>query len=188
MKKDITYVGKDFGQLRKGLIDFTKQYFPTSYTDFNESSPGMMFMEMAAYVGDVLSFYADTNLKESLLEQASERGNIYDIAKTLGYVPNNAVPAYTTVDVFQLVPSIGTGNAVRPDFDYALSIKSGMRIKQQSGPATFRTIETVDFHFSSSSSPTDVTTYQVDDTNTPTYYLLKKSVKAVSGEVKTASY
>ena len=188
MKKDITYVGKDFGQLRKGLIDFTKQYFPTSYTDFNESSPGMMFMEMAAYVGDVLSFYADTNLKESLLEQASERGNIYDIAKTLGYVPNNAVPAYTTLDVFQLVPSIGTGNAVRPDFDYALSIKTGMRIKQQAGPATFRTIETVDFHFSSSSSPTDVTTYQVDDTNTPTYYLLKKSVKAVSGEVKTASY
>jgi hypothetical protein len=188
MKKDITYIGKDFGQLRKGLIDFTKQYFPTTYTDFNESSPGMMFMEMAAYVGDVLSFYADTNLKESLLEQASERGNIYDIAKTLGYVPNNAVPAYTTLDVFQLVPAKGTGNSVVPDFDYALSIKPGMRIKQQGGPATFRTLDTVDFHFSSSNNPTEITTYQIDDTNTPTYFLLKKSAKVVSGEVKSKSY
>ena len=76
--KDVSYLGKDFGQFRKNLIDFTKQYFPNDYNDFNESSPGMLFMEMSAYVGDVLSYYADNNLKESLLEQASERKNIYD--------------------------------------------------------------------------------------------------------------
>ena len=91
-KKDVTYLGKDFGQFRKNLIDFTKQYFPNEYKDFNESSPGMLFMEMASYVGDVLSYYTDNNLKESLLEQASERQNIYDIAKTLGYSPKNAIP------------------------------------------------------------------------------------------------
>jgi hypothetical protein len=53
-KKEISYLGKDFGQFRKNLIDFTKQYFPDTYTDFNESSPGMIFIEMASYVGDVL--------------------------------------------------------------------------------------------------------------------------------------
>ena len=107
--KDISYLGKDFGQFRKNLIDFTKQYFPNDYTDFNESSPGMLFMEMASYVGDVLSYYADNNLKESLLEQASERKNIYDLAKALGYESRNVIPAYTTLDVFQLVPAIGSG-------------------------------------------------------------------------------
>ena len=75
-KKDISYLGRDFNQFRKNLIDFTKQYFPQTYTDFNESSPGMVFIEMAAYVGDVLSYYVDNNLRESFLEQASERSNV----------------------------------------------------------------------------------------------------------------
>ena len=78
-KKDVTYLGKDFGQFRKNLIDFTKQYFPNEYKDFNESSPGMLFMEMASYVGDVLSYYADSNLKESLLAFAEERPNVNSI-------------------------------------------------------------------------------------------------------------
>jgi hypothetical protein len=188
-KKDISYLGKDFGQFRKNLIDFTKQYFPEKYADFNESSPGMVFLELAAYVGDVLSYYADTNLKESLLEQASERANIYDIAKSLGYKPNNVVPAYVMLDVFQLVPAIGTGNNVRPDFDYALSIKPGMRVKQSDGPATFRTLDSLDFGYSSSLDTTEVTIYESDaTTKLPTYYLLKKQIKAVSGDVKTATF
>jgi hypothetical protein len=188
-KKDISYLGKDFGQFRKGLIDFTKQYFPDTYVDFNEASPGMVFLELAAYVGDVLSYYADSNLKESMLEQASERANIFDIAKSLGYNPNNVVPAYVTLDVFHIIPSIGTGTAVQPDFNYALSVKPGMRVKQNNGAAIFRTLDSIDFAYSSSADPTEVTIYESDDvTKLPTYYLLKKQVRAVSGDVKTASY
>jgi hypothetical protein len=188
-KKDITYINKDFGQFKKNLIDFTKQYFPDSYTDFSATSPGMLFVELASYVGDVLSYYTDTNLKESLLEQATERSNIYDIAKSLGYTPKNSVPAYVTLDVFQLVPSIGSGNDVRPDHNYALSIKPGMQIKQKDGPAIFRTLDSVDFKYSSSFDTTEVTIYESDPaTKLPTYYLLKKQTKAVSGEVKTQSF
>lgn len=188
-KKDISYLGKDFSQFKQGLIDFTKQYFPTSYTDFTDAAPGVIFLELAAYVGDVLSYYADNNLKESMLEQATERANIYDIAKSLGYSPNNVVPAYVTLDVFQLVPSIGTGANVAPDFNYALSIKPGMRVKQSNGNAVFRTLDSIDFNFSSSIDTTDITIYETDSaTNLPTYYLLKKQVRAVSGNVKTATF
>ena len=188
-KKDVTYIGKDFGQFRKNLIDFTKQYFPDIYTDFNESSPGMLFIELASYVGDVLSFYSDNNLKESMLEQASERGNIYDIAKSLGYTPKNVVPAYVNLNVYQLVPAIGTGANVAPDFNYALTIKPGMQIKQKNGTAVFRTLDSVDFTYSSSIDSTEVTIYESDDTTLmPIYYLLKKSARAVSGEVKTANF
>ena len=189
IKKDISYLGKDFGQFRKNLIDFTKQYFPNDYTDFNESSPGMLFMEMASYVGDVLSYYADNNLKESLLEQASERKNIYDLAKSLGYDSRNVIPSYTTLDVFQLVPAIGSGTSNRPDYTFALSIKAGLRGKQNNGPTEFRTLQDVDFSFSSSLDPTEVTVYESDDsTGEPTYYLLKKQSPAVSGKIKTATY
>ena len=188
-KKDISYLGKDFSQFKQGLIDFTKQYFPTSYTDFTDAAPGMIFLELAAYVGDVLSYYADNNLKESMLEQATERSNIYDIAKSLGYRPNNVVPAYVTMDVFQLVPSTGTGASVAPDYNYALSIKPGMRVKQSTGNAVFRTLDSINFNFSSSIDPTEVTVYEIDSaTNLPTYYLLKKQVRAVSGNVKTATF
>jgi hypothetical protein len=188
-KKDISYVGKDFGQFRSNLIEFTKQYFPNTYTDFNDSSPGMLFVELAAYVGDVLAFYADNNLKESMLEQASERKNIYDISKALGYNVKNAVPAYVDLDVYQLVPAIGSGTSVRPDYSYALAIKPGMRVKQSNGAAIFRTLDSVNFFYSSSSNPTTVTVYETNDaTSTPTYYLLKKSVRAVSGQVKTATF
>ena len=189
IKKDVSYINKDFGQFRKNLIDFTKQYFPTTYTDFSSESPGMIFIEMASYVGDVLSYYADNNLKESLLEQASERGNVFDLAHSLGYTPKNAIPAYTVLDVYQLLPATGTGAATAPDYTYALSIQPGLRVRQQNGPASFRSIDSVDFTFSSSIDPTTVTVYESDpSTNLPTYYLLKKQVKSVSGEVKTSTF
>ena len=188
-KKDVSYLGKDFSQIRRNLIEFTKQYFPTTYTDFSEASSGMLLLELSAYVGDVLSYYADNNLKESLLEQASERGNIYDIAKMLGYNPKNSVPAYVTLDVFQLVPSIGSGTNNVPDYTYALSIKPGMQVASNNSTAVFRTLDSVDFSFSSSFDPTEVTVYESDDTTKqPTYYLLKKQVRAVSGQVVNKTF
>ena len=87
------------------------------------------------------------------------------------------------------MPAIGTGDNVRPDFNYALSIKAGMQIKDESGPAEFRTLNSVDFDSSSSFNPTDVTVYESDDTTKlPVYYLLKKTVQAVSGKIKTATF
>ena len=188
-KKDVSYLGKDFGQFRRNLVEFTKQYFPDSYTNFNQASPGSLFIDMASYVGDVLSYYADANLKESLLEHASERGNIYDIAKSLGYRPKNVVPAYVMLDVYQIIPAIGTGINVKPDFNFAISIKPGMRVKQNNGEAVFRTTDSIEFGFSSSYNPTEITIYESDSaTLLPTYYLLKKQVQAVSGEIKTTTF
>ena len=188
-KKNISYLNKDFGQFRKNLIDFTKQYFPNTYNDFHESSPGMVFVELAAYVGDVLSYYTDTNLKESMLEQATERSNIYDIAKTLGYKPKNVVPAHVTLDIYQLLPAKGSGATVSPDFSFALNILSGLIVNQTNGNAKFRTTDSVDFNYSSSLSPTEITVYEIDSvTKQPTYFLLKKQVDAVSGDIKQAEY
>jgi hypothetical protein len=187
--KDISYLNKDFAGFKRNLIEFTKQYFPNTYNDFNESSPGMLFVELASYVGDVLSYYADTNLKESILNQATDRANVYELAKAMGYMPKNVIPAQVVLDVYQLVPSTGTGNNVQPNFEYALTIKPGMRVKQSEGTAEFRTLDSIDFRFSSSYDPTEVTIYETDSqTNEPVYYLLKKSVNAISGNIRTATF
>lgn len=187
VKKDVKYLNKDFAQFRQNLINFAKQYYPDSYQDFNESSPGMMFIEMASYVGDVLAYYSDQSFRESLLSSATEEANILQIAQMFGFKPTLNSPAIVDLDVFQLVPAIGTGDDIRPDTRYALSIQSGMRVASDSGVA-FRTLEQVDFTQDTANSPIDVSVYEVDGANNVTYYLYKKTVKAVAGEVKTLPF
>lgn len=184
IKKDVNYLNKDFGDFRKNLIDFTRNYFPNTYNDFNESSPGMMFMEMSAYVGDVLSYYTDASLKESMLNQAEERPNILAISQAMGYKPKNTVGAPVTLDIFQLIPSVGSGTNTTPDWNYAMLINENIVVKSETSDAQFRTLEPVDFAYSSSLSPTEVTVYTINDTTSePDWYLLKKSVPAISGKI-----
>jgi hypothetical protein len=187
VQKDVSLIGRDFGEIRKNLIDFTKNYFPNTYNDFNESSPGMMFMEMASYVGDVLSFYTDTQLRESLLTTAEEKGNLFNLAAAYGYKPKNVTPATTTLDVFQLVPAKGSGDGVRPDFSYAFTVDKGMAVgSTEFNEVQFNTVSQINFAFSSSFDPTEISVYQIDEnTNEPIYYLLKKKVKASSGTPNT---
>ena len=190
VRKDVSLVGKDFGQLRKNLIEFSKNYFPNTFNDFNESSPGMMFIEMASYVGDVLSFYTDTQLRESLLINAEEKANLFNLAATYGYKPKNIVPSAVTLDVFQLVPSKGSADTVRPDFDYGLKVARNMSVgSDEFQDVEFRTTTDIDFQSSSSFNPTEVSVYSINEsTNEPIYYLLKKQVKATSGTVKTQTF
>ena len=189
IQKDVKYLSKDFGEFRQNLINFTKNYFPDTYNDFNESSPGMMFMEMSAYVGDVLAYYTDSNLKESLLSSAEEGSNLNSIANALGYKVKNVVPSLVDIDVYQTVPVIGSGVNARPDYDYALTLEAGMRVMSDTG-VNFRTLLPVNFNATGSGANIrTVTVYQVDETTgTPTYYLLKKQTQAISGTVITAEF
>jgi hypothetical protein len=186
--KDIKYLNKDFGKFRSDLISFAKSYFPETYNDFNESSPGMMFIEMSAYVGDVLSYYVDDQLKESLLMHAEERANVVDLAKALGYKTKPSIPSLAQLSVYQVVPAIFPGGGqVKPDMRYAMEIAEGLTCT--SGEHEFITQDKVDFKASSSSDPMDISVYQIDDTTgEPTYYLLKKEVSAMNGTLETETF
>lgn len=188
LKKEVRYLTKDFGDFRQNLIDFAKIYFPNEYNDFNESSPGMMFIEMASYVGDVLSYYIDKQFKENLLAYAEEKKNVVSLAQTLGYKPTTTVPATVDVDIFQLVPSKLSGDVYVPDMRYAMLVKEDMQITSDADPSvSFRTIEDVNFKYSSSIDPMEKTIYETDGNN-PTFFLLKKSVKAVAGTISEQSF
>ena len=169
VQKDVSLVGRDFGEFRKNLIEFSK---------------------MASYVGDVLSFYTDTQLRESLLSTAEENVNLFNIVNSLGYKPKNIIPAAVTMDVFQLVPATGVGDNVKPDFDYAMTVGANMIIGSTDySDVEFTTIASIDFAFSSSFNPTEISVYQIDEnTNQPVYYLLKKQIKATSGKEKVKTF
>src|SRR6056300_708656 len=180
-ERDIKYVNKTFSDLRQQLIDYAKNYFPDTYNDFSPTSPGMMFMEMASYVGDVLSFYQDIQLQETLLQYAQEPGNLYSLAYMMGYRPKISTAATVDIDVFQQVAAV----ANQPNWNQALVIPENVQLESTTGaPTRFFIDEKINFGFSSSYSPTDVSVY-ASTGNTINTFLLKKTVKAFSGEVKT---
>jgi len=178
--KSVNYLNKDFSDFRDNLIEFAKVYFPNTYNDFNEASPGMMFIEMAAYVGDVLSYYIDSQFRETLLTYAEEKRNIYNIAQSFGYKPKVTSPSTAVLNVFQTVPALNE----KPDYRYALNVKGGMVVKASSTGTTFRTLEDCNFKFSASYDPRDVTIFE-SDSGSPTKFLLKKQIKAESGTIIT---
>jgi hypothetical protein len=111
----IKYLNKDFIKARKGLIEFIKTYYPNTYSDFNPASPGMMFVDIAAYISDVLSYYIDDTFNETLLNSAQRRENVLKISQAFGYKPKTTTAATTDLDVFMEIPSISSGSNYQPD-------------------------------------------------------------------------
>jgi hypothetical protein len=188
-KRNIQYINKDFTELRASLVDYAKTYFPTTYTDFSPTSPGMMFMEMAAYVGDILSFYMDNQIQENFLQYARQTNNLYELAYMFGYKPNVTQVATTYMDFYQQVPAVGTSPNIVPDFSYTLLVPENSTVASTLSPSvSFLIQDPIDFSVSSSGDPTEVTVYQVDGSGNPLYFLLKKSRKAISSTINTTTF
>ena len=187
-RKDIRYLNRDFTQLRAKLVDFTKTYFPNTYNDFTPSSPGMMFMEMAAYIGDVLSFYLDNQIQENYVQFARQEDNLFALAYMLGYQPKVTTAAVVDIDFYQTVPYITSGGSRIPDFSYALSVAENAIVGSASNTAiTFLVEDAIDFSVSNSFDPTTVTVYQIS-ANQPISYLLKKTRKGISATINTTTF
>jgi hypothetical protein len=184
--KNIKYINKDFNEFKASLIDYAKTYFPTTYNDFSPASPGMMFMEMASYVGDVLSFYLDNQIQENYLQFARQSNNLFELAYMFGYKPKVTGVATTSIDFYQKIPSKLSGSEYVPDFDYTLFINPNSTATSISG-ISFIIEDPIDFSVSSSLDPTEITVYETSNNN-PTYYLLKKTRKAISSTINTTTF
>jgi hypothetical protein len=186
LNKDISYINKDFNDIRAQLINFSQTYFPNTYTDFSPASPGMMFIEQASYVSDVLSFYLDNQIQETYLQYARQFDNLYDLAYMFSYKPKATGLASVNLDFYQQVPSKVVGSQTLPDFDYSLIVESNTVSNTQTG-TSFLIENAVDFSASSSSDPTEISISQVAG-GEPTYYLLKKTRQASSGTISTQTF
>jgi hypothetical protein len=184
--RDIKYINRDFGDFRARLIEYARTYFPNTYTDFSPTSPGMMFMEQASYVGDVLSFYLDNQFQETFTQYAQQTNNVFELAYMFGYKPKTTGAAQTIVDFYQQLPSINVGGNYVPDYNYAITIGENTTVTSQNG-SSFLIQEKVDFSVSSSQDPTEVSIYQISG-NIPQYFLLKKSRKAISATINNAFF
>ena len=187
LNRDIRYIDRNFNDFRNSLIEYSKTYFPNTYNDFTPDSTGMLFIEMASYVGDVLSFYLDNQVQETFIQHAREDQNLYNMAYMLGYHTKVTTAASVNIDFYQQLPAKTSGSTTIPDFDYTLLIPENTSINNAAGDSSFIIEDVVDFSFSSSMDPTELSVYQIS-AGEPTGYLLKKTRKAISATINTQTF
>jgi hypothetical protein len=184
----VQYLNKDFNTLKAQLINFAKIYYPNTYNDFSETSPGLMLIEMSSYVGDILSFYLDNQIQENFLQFAKQRKNLLALAYNFGYRPKVTNTASTIIDIYQIVPAILSGGEYVPDFSYALILEEGIQVQSNiNSEVQFYIQDKIDFSKSGSYSDTEISVYS-NNLNNPNFFLLKKQAKAFSGNITTTSF
>ena len=175
---NISYLNKTFPQFKDSLVNYARTYFPTAYNDFTEATPGALFIDMASYVGDVMSFYLDTQVQENFLLYAKEKENLFALSYMLGYRPKVSYTANTLVDLYQLIPTSGSGTNLVPDYRYALIVPENTQLTSNANGTKFLTTQKIDFRDTGSAEVTFV------DND---YFLIKKSTPAVSAEIRSTT-
>ena len=186
IETNVNYTSKDFNTIKADLIEYTKSYFPDTYKDFNETSPGMMLIELSSYVGDVLSYYIDYNYKENLITTATEKRNIRRLSEFLGYKTPNKTPSVARLKVTTTIDAKSDGT---PDYGQApASIDSGLQIASNvDSEILFETTDEIDFTSSGSGDPA-ISAPTLDSNGEASSYTLTRYVRAVSGKTKSKSF
>jgi hypothetical protein len=187
--KEINYINKDFDSFKLKLLEFAQVYYPNTYNDFSETSAGLMLIEMAAYVVDVLAFYADNQIQENFLEFAKQRSSLLALAYNNGYFPQVTNASTVDINIFQIIPASIESGRVAPDFNYAMIVDEGAQLQSSTNTSQFFYLENkIDFTISGSNDPTDISVYSLDSGNNPNFYLLKKTSRASAGTLKTKTF
>ena len=185
-ESNVNYLNKDFSALKTSLMNYAKSYFPDTYRDFNETSPGMMLLEMNAYVGDVLSFYIDQQYREMLLPLAEERRNIITMAKMLGYKVKPIVPSYVDLTFTSEVNASST-DASKVDYSNGGTFDAGIEIASSTDSnVIFTTLEPIDFRITESNDTETIGTTAAS--GLVSTYTLNRTIRAVSATQKTISF
>ena len=186
VNRNIKYLNRDFSDFRARLINYTQTYFPDTYKDFSPTSPGMMFIEQASYVGDVLSFYLDNQFQENFIQYALQTNNVFELAYMFGYRPKATSVSQTEIEITQQVPAKNIGGVYFPDYTYSISIPENTTVTSVDG-VSFLMEDKIDFSISSSQDLTQVSIFQTSN-NIPQYYLLSKTRKVISSTINTKTF
>jgi len=180
-----SYLAKDFVNFRAELIQYAKTFFPDKIQDFSEASLGGLLMEMAAYVGDTMSFYLDYQFNELNPITAIEPSNIVSHAKNAGVPVTGAAPSVVLLTVYIAVPATLKDNGDYVPQSNALPIiKKDTQTKSNTG-IVFTLVEDCNFGEVDDYGNLKCTyiTSEVDDANNPITFILTKEVTCISGKI-----
>jgi hypothetical protein len=138
------YLAKDFDALRGQILEYARLYYPDRLRDFSESSLGGLFLDMAAYVGDNMSFYLDHQFGETNPETAVETVNIQRHLREAGVPIVGSSPALVTVSIYAELPAVRLDNVIVPNPDAFPIVEAGSIFESDNG-ISFNLLEDVDF-------------------------------------------
>ena len=184
------YTSRDFNSIKQSLLTHIRTYFPQAYKDFNETSPGMMLVELSAYVGDVLNYYIDDSFKELLLPLSEDRRNIINLAKVTGYKPRPIIPSFVDLEFSLSVDAdISDLNNVVPTESQKITIDKGASVSSTSNPEiVFETLDTIDYSVASRPDEEFVVDSVDSDTGLVSTFKAKRTIRAISGETKSVNF
>lgn len=174
----VNYLAKDFATIKNELKEYAKRYYANEFADLSEASINSFMIDMAAYVGDVLSYYTDYQANESFLSTAIETNNVLKLAKSMGYKQSQSTTTAGKVVMYMLIPSDGYNS---PDYTSVPIIKKGTTLKSSDNTRTYLINEDIiiDENFIGS----NYVVARTNDVGNPTYYAVKFYVPIISGEI-----
>jgi len=175
----INYTSRDFETIKQDLVDHAKRYYPDTFQDFNEAGFGSLMLDTVAYIGDIISFYADYQASESFVDTASEFNNLVSLGKQTGFKLKRNPSSQGIATFFVMVPADST--AVAPDARYIPIIKKGTTMSSNSG-ARFVLNEDVNF-----TAGDTVVARTNPTTGAATYFAIKNYGAVSSGDVASTT-
>ena len=187
IQRNRSYLNRDFSDFRNELVKYASTYFKDKVQDFSEASMGGLFLDMAAYVGDNMSFYLDHQFRELNPNTVVEAVNIETMVRNAGIKINGNSPASVNVDFYIEVKSKkdSTTGLMIPDETELPVIKDNCVVSSNSGIA-FNLTHQIDFSEKSSNGTylAEVTPIP-DNTGVLSSFVFKRTGLCVSGTVET---
>lgn len=177
-----SYLNKDFASFRAELNQYGEAYFSDKITDFSENGLAGMFIEMTAYIGDVMSYYLDHQFNELNIITATESDNIERLVKSAGVEIKGASPASVKASFYLEIPALYSNNEYMPDSSKSPVIKTGTVLVSTTG-VKFELLE--DLNFGSKDSQGNILaeyeTMKTDSNGDPSSFSVRMIGHCVSG-------
>jgi len=142
--KERSYTNKDFNSLRNELRRYALTHFSDNVIDFSDASMGGLILDLASYVGDVMTFYMDHQFNENSIENAVERTNVERLIREAGLEIPGAAPSYATVSLSIVVPAQLVNGEYKPQTISLPMIRQNSIFSTSDGKE-FTLMENVDF-------------------------------------------
>jgi len=180
-----SYLAKDFISLRADLLNYAKTYFSEQIQDFSEPSMGGLLLDMAAYVGDTMSFYLDYQFKELNPNTAIEVNNVVNHAKNAGVPIVGASPAVANITFSMEVPAKQKENgSYEPNPEMMPTLKALNTVVIASNGVSFTLDEDLNFAEVNDDGILLAKYALLTNTNTgaPATYIVERDARCLSGK------
>ena len=182
-ERNRTFLAKDFDSFRSELLSYAKTYFPDKIKDFSEASLGGLFLDMAASVGDSLSFYLDHQFTELNPLTAVERKNILLHLRNAGVKPVGSSPSAVQIKFYiKVLSEQKASGEYGPKTSSLPVIRMGTVCKSTTG-ISFNLVEDLDFASLNTDGDynANVTVAASDSSGNPSQFVMSMTGLAVSG-------